>query len=96
MDEKFVRASATVVAKNLGYKELKDLQMDVILSFVSGKDVFAVLSTGFGKSLCYGCLPKLFDILHQTQYPSIVIVVTPLIAIMEDQASESNMCRIYM
>ena len=88
MDEQFVRASATVVAKNLSYKELKDLQMDVILAFVSGKDV---LPTRFGKSLCYGCLPQLFDILHQPQYPSIVIVVTPL---MEDQASKSNMSHI--
>ena len=38
----------------------------------------------------YGCLPQLFVILHQPQYPSIVIVVMPVIDIMEDQASERN------
>ena len=68
-------------------EKLKDLQMDVLVSFVTGNDVFAVLPTGFGKSLCYACLPGMFDHLLQPEEPSIVIVVTPLTAIMEDQAS---------
>ena len=29
--------------------------MEVVESFVGGNDVFGVLSTGYGKSLCYGC-----------------------------------------
>ena len=44
-------------ASSLGYQTLKEEQLDVITSFVKGKDVFAVLPTGFGKSLCYACLP---------------------------------------
>jgi ATP-dependent DNA helicase RecQ len=55
-----------------------------------GKDVFAILPTGYGKSLCYASLPVLLDHLHQPKEKSIVIVVTPLTAIMEDQASQST------
>ena len=66
----------------------RDLQMEVILSLVMGKDVFAILPTGYGKSLCYASLPLLLDHLYQPTEKSIVIVVTPLTAIMEDQASQ--------
>jgi len=91
--EKEISASAAAAVKQLGYSHLKDLQLEVITSFVAGKDVFAVLPTGYGKSLCYACLPLLFDHLHQLQesQASIVVVVTPLIAIMEDQACIFNL-----
>ena len=36
-------------------------QLDVAIAFVEGTDVFAILPTGFGKSLCYACLPASFD-----------------------------------
>ncbi len=47
-------------------------------------DVFAVLPTGFGKSLCYGCLPLAFAELEKAERTEgpIVVVVTPLTAIM--------------
>ena len=48
------------VCVKLGYN-LKDEQRKVILSFVKGEDVFVVLPTGFGKSLCFACLPLIFD-----------------------------------
>ena len=35
--------------------------LEVVTSFLRGRDVFAVLPTGFGKSLCYACLPAAFD-----------------------------------
>ncbi len=44
-----------------------------------------MLPTGFGKSLCYACLPGLFDLILEPDEPAIVVVVTPLTAIMEDQ-----------
>ena len=82
-----VKAIAGTVAKELGYRQLKPDQADVIEAFVKGRDVFAVLPTGYGKSLCYGCLPLVFDRLHGGEERSIVVVVSPLIAIMKDQAS---------
>ena len=42
----------------LGYKELKKEQEEIILRFISGNDVFGVLPTGFGKSLCYTCFEE--------------------------------------
>ena len=32
-------------------------------TFVKGRDIFAVLPMGYGKGLCYRCLPTVFDIL---------------------------------
>ncbi len=55
-------------------------------SVATGHDVFAVLPTCYGKSLCYGCLPLVFDSLHK-QATSIVAVVTPLTVIIEDQVA---------
>ena len=63
---------------------------------MKGHDVFAVLLTGYGKSLCYRCLPIVFDKLLGMggEDGSIVVVVTPLTAIMKDQVSDSikNTC----
>ena len=74
------------VASGLGYSSLKPEQIDVVLQFINGRDVFAVLPTGFGKSLCYACLPFTFDkVLHKEPGTSIIIVVTPLLSIMDDQ-----------
>ena len=61
--------------------------MDVVIGLATGRDVFAVLPTGYGKSLCYACLPVMFDML-EPEKRSIVIVVSPLTAIIQDQVSE--------
>ena len=50
--------------------------------FVRGNDVFGVLPTGYGKSLSYACLPLLFNnLLHKHAGFSIVLVVSPLVAL---------------
>ena len=53
---------------------------------LSGKDVFVCLPTGFGKSLCFHCLPYVFDVVngHTSPYSQIV-VVSPLTSLMKDQ-----------
>ena len=54
------------------------------------------------KVLCYGCLPIVFDKLLGTggEHSSIVVVVTPLTAIMKDQVSGivtiDDVCYLYL
>lgn len=76
--------AARSAALRLGYPTVKPEQLSVIVEFLSGRDTFVVLPTGYGKSLCYGALPFAFDELEKGE-SSIVIVVSPLTAIMKDQ-----------
>ena len=73
-------------ASSLGYS-LKPEQEQAILAFVSGNDVFIALPTGYGKSLCFGVLPRAFDLKRGVQRQSLIMVVSPLIALMRDQAA---------
>ena len=75
------------VFMRLGYEEVKSEQLEAIRGFVKGNDVFISLPTGSGKSLCYGSLPLVFDHLRKndSKNKSIVVVVSPLKALMLDQ-----------
>ena len=75
-----------IVSSRLGYDKLRPEQETALLSFLSGRDVFVSLPTGYGKSLCYAALPAAFDSLKKTSN-SIVLVVSPLIALMKDQVA---------
>ncbi|HET6390494.1 DNA helicase RecQ [Hyphomicrobium sp.] len=60
-----------------GYKGFRSLQSDIIGTLLDGRDCLALMPTGGGKSLCY-------------QIPALIrngtgIVVSPLIALMQDQ-----------
>ena len=46
-----------------------------------------MLPTGYGKTLCFGVLPLVFDLLRNTN-TSIVAVVTPLVSIMQSMTAE--------
>lgn len=64
-----------------GYDSLKPEQFTIIKTLLEdGRDVSAILATGFGKSICYQ-LPVLIS-------QKCVIVVSPLIALMHDQFVE--------
>ena len=83
INEETAEKAITRIIQKLGY-----LQLKVIVEFICGKDVFAVLPTGFGKTLCYACLPLVFDELTHGRAPSIILVVTPLNAIIKDQVCD--------
>jgi ATP-dependent DNA helicase RecQ len=66
-----------ILKKYFGFVSFRPLQEEIIHDTLAGKDVFAVLPTGGGKSLCFQ-LPAL-------SRPSLTVVVSPLIALMKDQ-----------
>jgi len=60
-----------------GFASFRPLQEEIIRDALDGRDVFALLPTGGGKSLCFQ-LPALVN-------PGLTVVVSPLIALMKDQ-----------
>ena len=67
---------------------VKEKQHEAVKTFVSGKDTFVSLPTGYGKSLCYCLLHLVYDYLRRKKNKSIVICVSPLTALMLDQRSK--------
>jgi ATP-dependent DNA helicase RecQ len=68
-----------LLQKNFSLPSFRKGQQEIISAILAKKDVLAVLPTGGGKSLCY-------------QFPAVylgqlVVVISPLIALMKDQVS---------
>ncbi|XP_078575413.1 ATP-dependent DNA helicase RecQ-like [Branchiostoma floridae x Branchiostoma japonicum] len=82
-----------------GVDSFKDKQKEVLRSFLYGKDVMALLPTSFGKSLIYQAAPAVArqmltspqcpDRLKTANFP-IVIVLSPLVALIRDQVKEAR------
>jgi ATP-dependent DNA helicase RecQ len=75
----FARA---VLLRHFGHADFRPAQLPVIQSILAGHDVLAVLPTGGGKSVCF-------------QVPAVAlggltVVVTPLVALMDDQVAAAS------
>ena len=70
-------AAREVLARVFGYPEFRGEQAAVVEQVVGGGDALVLMPTGGGKSLCYQ-IPALLR-------PGVGIVVSPLIALMQDQ-----------
>ena len=63
-----------------GYTDFRPPQGEIIRSILSGQDTLIIMPTGGGKSICFQ-LPALLQ-------PGLTVVVSPLVALMENQVKE--------
>ncbi|QUW22090.1 ATP-dependent DNA helicase RecQ [Sporosarcina sp. Marseille-Q4063] len=69
----------SILLKKFGFEQFRAGQEEVIRDVISNRDTIAILPTGSGKSLCYQ-LPA-----YTKNGP--VLIVSPLVALMEDQVA---------
>jgi ATP-dependent DNA helicase RecQ len=63
-----------------GYPGFRDQQDEVVKSVFEGKDTLVLFPTGGGKSLCYQVPATVFD--------GLTLVISPLVALMQDQVNQ--------
>src|SRR5262245_36396692 len=66
-----------VLLARFGHRSLRAGQREAVDAFLAGRDVQVLLPTGGGKSLCFQ--------LPAVMLPGPTVVVSPLVALMEDQ-----------
>ncbi|MDE7321652.1 MAG: RecQ family ATP-dependent DNA helicase [Lachnospiraceae bacterium] len=76
-----------VLKQYFGYDAFRDGQESLIDGLLGGSDVFGIMPTGAGKSICYQ-LPALM-------FRGITLVISPLISLMKDQVAALNQVGVY-
>jgi len=76
------RTLLRLLRKYWGYPAFLSHQETIIASILGGHDTLVILATGAGKSICYQ-LPALY-------LGGLTIVISPLVALMKDQADDLN------
>mgnify|MGYP001336791958 CR=1 FL=1 len=71
-----------VLRSTFGYGSFRPLQEEIVGAVLAGRDAFVLMPTGGGKSLCYQLPALILD--------GITVVVSPLIALMQDQVDQLN------
>ena len=66
-----------ILQKHWGHPHFREMQEEIILSVLEGKDTLALLPTGGGKSICFQVPGLALD--------GLCLVISPLIALMKDQ-----------
>lgn len=78
-DTEWTPRARQLMREYFGIAGFRELQHETINALMAGEDVLLVLRSGGGKSLTYQ-LPALL-------MPGVVVVISPLVALMHDQAS---------
>ena len=71
-----------ILRQYYGYEAFRSGQAELIEAVLAGRDVFGIMPTGAGKSICYQ-VPALM-------LPGITLVISPLISLMKDQVTALN------
>ncbi|MDR3190879.1 MAG: RecQ family ATP-dependent DNA helicase [Lactobacillaceae bacterium] len=71
-----------VLQTQFGFTSFKPGQREILTSLLAGKNMVAMLPTGGGKSLIYQMMGQL--------RPGLIIIVTPLLSLMQDQVARLN------
>lgn len=77
-----LETARAVFTEHWHHADFRPQQREIIAHALNGEDVFAVLPTGFGKSVCYQLPAMLVE--------GTALVISPLIALMKDQTDDAT------